>query len=136
MDNYRTLAPDVCEQYTLPIMSVPVRLPKIGKLGALPTRDVIEMPEEQEETPAASRVLETFEQAILTEEPITNRAGNIDLSFPDIQKRATDTQINAAVYLDQIERQALASLIAHSRTPSQTSSHAVALFGEQSQPHY
>ena len=42
------------------------------------------MPEEQEETPAASRVLETFEQAILTEEPITNRAGNIDLSFPDI----------------------------------------------------
>ena len=61
LDNYRTLAPDVCEQYTLPMMSVPVRLPKIGKLGALPTRDVIEMPEEQEETPAGGRVLDSFE---------------------------------------------------------------------------
>ena len=54
----------------------------------------------------------------MMESPIPRCNGKVQHTFPDILKRESDTQITAAVYLDQMERIALANLLAHARTPS------------------
>ena len=99
------------------MMAVPIKLPNIANLG-LASRDVIEMPEDQEETPHQTTLLENFGQAALMESPIPKRHGKVQHTFPDISKRTSDTNLTAAIYLDQMERIALANLLAHSRTPS------------------
>ena len=117
------------------MMSGPTRLPNIAKLG-LATRDVMEMPEDQEETPCHGKLLENFEQAVLKESPLPTRNKKTEYSFPAIQKRTSDSLHTAAVYLDQMERVALANLLEHSRTPSQSSTYANTLFSEPNHPCY
>ena len=72
LNNYRSQIADVCNEYSLPMMSGLTMLPNIAKFG-LATRDVMEMPEDQEETPCNGRHLDNFEQAALIESPLPTR---------------------------------------------------------------